>query len=203
MARIKATDSGTKVERRQVIAAAVIDVLAEQGLRGLTHRAVDAAAGFGSGAVNYHAPTRAHLIHLALEELFARDGVVAATHFADLINTPQIPMAVVVNRMTAFVQEMTTPPARQRVIARHMLLAEAQRDPQIRAEFDAQRGAFVEFAAHIVAALDHDYPTITAEVVVIVIEGLIQRQVLIGATPLADSLHPIIAGLLRSWNIEQ
>ncbi|MGW6621863.1 hypothetical protein ACWF99_11550 [Nocardia sp. NPDC055002] len=63
--RIKATDTGTKVARRQVIA----------------------------GAVNYHAPTRAHLVRLALDELFARDGVVAATHFADLISTPQIPMA--------------------------------------------------------------------------------------------------------------
>ena len=38
--------------RKDALAAAAVTVLADRGSRGLTHRAVDAAAGLKPGAVN-------------------------------------------------------------------------------------------------------------------------------------------------------
>ncbi|GGG03750.1 hypothetical protein GCM10007304_17310 [Rhodococcoides trifolii] len=184
-----------RVRRRDQIASAAIEVLATQGLRGLTHRAVDSAAGLGSGAVNYHAPTRAKLIGLAVEELFNRDLAVAAKNFGPLL-TGDITMDLVIDHFLSFVDEMTT--ARERVVARHLLLGEAQTDPEIRAVFDAQRQAFVDFTTQIILALDLPNAEMTAETTVIFVDGIISRQVVFGATPLTE-LRPIVEHLVTSW----
>ncbi|MGU3433978.1 TetR/AcrR family transcriptional regulator [Actinomycetes bacterium M1A6_2h] len=184
-----------RVRRRDQIASAAIEVLATQGLRGLTHRAVDSAAGLGSGAVNYHAPTRAKLIGLALEELFDRDLAVAAKNFEPLL-AGDITLDLVVERFLAFIDEMTA--ARERVVARHLLLGEAQTDPEIRAVFDSQRQGFVDFTTRVVEALELPDPEMTAETTVIFIDGIISRQVIFGSTPLTE-LRPMIERLLMSW----
>jgi len=44
--------------RREVILLSVIDLLASQGLEGVTHRAVDAAAGLPQGSTAYSFPRR-------------------------------------------------------------------------------------------------------------------------------------------------
>jgi AcrR family transcriptional regulator len=53
--------------RPQVLADAAIRVIAQDGMRGLTHRAVDRGAGLPQGSTSYYASTR-----LALLELIAR-----------------------------------------------------------------------------------------------------------------------------------
>ena len=53
---------------RQVGDAAIV-VLADQGARGLTHRAVDRAAGLPPGTTSNHARTRAALLTLALARI--------------------------------------------------------------------------------------------------------------------------------------
>jgi AcrR family transcriptional regulator len=192
---VQGSTADARVRRRDQIASAAIEVLATQGLRGLTHRAVDSAAGLGSGAVNYHAPTRAKLIRLALEELFQGDLAVAARNFEPLLNG-HITVTQVVDHILAFIDDMTA--ARERVVARHLLLGEAQTDPEIRAVFDSQRQGFVDFTVHIVEALGMPDPEMTAETTVIFIDGIISRQVIFGARPLTD-LRPMIERLLTSW----
>jgi AcrR family transcriptional regulator len=60
---------GAIVER---IAAAAADLLASDGLAGLTHRGVAAAAGLTLGAVSYHCRTSADLIQIAFETVYQR-----------------------------------------------------------------------------------------------------------------------------------
>ncbi|OZC51539.1 hypothetical protein CH294_04315 [Rhodococcus sp. 14-2483-1-1] len=174
-------DDASRVRRRDEIATAAIDVLATKGFRGLTHRAVDEAAGLGPGSVNYHAPTRSRLLHLALGQLFARDFEIAGATFGSLVDVKPLTVDVVVTRIVDFIQAMTTGDAAKRVIARAIMLGEAQHDREVRELFDTQRGAFVTFAQWIVASLDSEDPQAEAETLVVMIEGLIQRQVLIGS----------------------
>ena len=54
-------------ERRDEIARAVIDVVAEHGVRGLTHRKVAEAAGVPLGSTTYHFETLDDLIMAGLE----------------------------------------------------------------------------------------------------------------------------------------
>lgn len=58
--------------RRQEIRDAAVPVVANQGVRALTHRAVDRAARLPTGTTSHYAPTRAALIELVVEELFSR-----------------------------------------------------------------------------------------------------------------------------------
>lgn len=174
-------DDESRVRRRDEIATAAIEVLATQGLRGLTHRAVDAAAGLGPGSVNYHAPTRSRLLHLALGQLFVRDFEVAGATFGTLVDVKPLTVDVVISHIIDFIDAMTSADAVKRVIARHIMLGEAQHDDEIRELFDSQRAAFVTYTQWIVASLDSEDPPSDAETLVVMIEGLVQRQVLIGS----------------------
>ncbi|MEU1711986.1 hypothetical protein AB0E52_00395 [Micrococcus luteus] len=62
----------TAASRRDRIAAAGIRIIATQGLRALTHRAVDHEAGLPQGSTSYYARTRAELIELIADALGAR-----------------------------------------------------------------------------------------------------------------------------------
>ena len=70
----------TSSARTRQVGDAAIAVLAEQGARGLTHRAVDAEAGLPSGTTSNYARTREALLTLTLTriaELEAADAVEA------------------------------------------------------------------------------------------------------------------------------
>jgi DNA-binding transcriptional regulator YbjK len=59
--------------RRDRIAAAAIEVVAERGVPGLTHRAVAAAAGVPVGSTTYHFATLDDLLSVALHEAAQRN----------------------------------------------------------------------------------------------------------------------------------
>ncbi|WP_132991610.1 TetR/AcrR family transcriptional regulator [Gordonia zhaorongruii] len=58
--------------RRQAIATAGVRIIARDGVRALTHRAVDAEADLPQGSTSYHARTRAALVELVVETLAQR-----------------------------------------------------------------------------------------------------------------------------------
>ncbi|HWD05246.1 MAG TPA: TetR family transcriptional regulator [Amycolatopsis sp.] len=60
-------------ERRDRIAKAAIEVVAERGIEGLTHRAVAAAAGVPLGSTTYHFATLDDLLEVALHEAAANN----------------------------------------------------------------------------------------------------------------------------------
>lgn len=65
-------DMARNDERRSVLADAGIRVLAEEGARGLTHRAVDAAAGTPRGTASNYFPTRDDLISALVDRIGER-----------------------------------------------------------------------------------------------------------------------------------
>jgi DNA-binding transcriptional regulator YbjK len=130
--------------RAQQVADAAIAVLADQGARGLTHRAVDAAGGLPAGTTSNHARTRAALLTLTLAriaELDAADG-------APVSPGPELAdgLARVLHRM------ITDPAARRRVLARFELAFEATRRPELRAAYDDMGRGFRTQAARMLAA---------------------------------------------------
>lgn len=68
--------SSPPATRSEVIADAAISLLAGGGLRALTHRAVDEAAGLPQGSTSNHARTRAALIEAAVRRLAVRESQV-------------------------------------------------------------------------------------------------------------------------------
>ncbi|MFI7665714.1 TetR/AcrR family transcriptional regulator [Nocardia sp. NPDC049526] len=161
-------------QRRKQLAVAALHVLGEQGMRGFTHRAVDAAADLPTGSVNYHAPTRERLLELAVEELFVQDMAVAQELFS---GGQQWSAAAITAAVTQFIDAMTRAQARYRVVARHHLVGASRTNPVLRDKFEQQRAAFVRFVQDRFADVGHRPNAAAAELCVIVIEGLIDRQV--------------------------
>lgn len=71
-------------DRRSRIAEAAVRVLATEGLRGLTHRAVDREAGLPSGSTSYYVSTRTALLQLVAERLAERTRDDVGALFAEL-----------------------------------------------------------------------------------------------------------------------
>ena len=78
-------------DRRTEILDAALRVLAEHGMRGLTHRAVDAAAGIAPGSTSYYFRSRSALVTGCVDRLLELDRAVevpevAAAAPADLVD---------------------------------------------------------------------------------------------------------------------
>ncbi len=78
-----------KGARLELIGETAVHLLAERGMRGLTHRAVDEAAGLPLGSTSYYARTRAALLGVAL----ARMTSLEAGEFAEAVATGAGPAA--------------------------------------------------------------------------------------------------------------
>jgi DNA-binding transcriptional regulator YbjK len=115
------------MSRRAVIADAAISTIARNGMRGLTHRAVDRAAGLPEGSASYYFRTRQALLQATVERLAERTTT-------DLLGTPAPPTHDR-DALAAFAADLieswlTT--GRERLLARYELALEATRRPELR-----------------------------------------------------------------------
>jgi len=149
--------------RTRQVGDAAIAVLAEQGARGLTHRAVDHAAGLPPGTTSNYARTRAALLTLALSRIAELDlaegsAGVAGSGLADAV-------AQMVHRW------ITEPGQRQRFLARLELAFEATRRPELRAAYDEMGRAFRVEAGRLLAAAGSAHPERDAWTLIAWVEG--------------------------------
>jgi DNA-binding transcriptional regulator YbjK len=109
-------------DRRTRIADAVIETLADVGSRGLTHRAVDEAAGLPTGSTSYYLRTRASLLEAAVHRLAELDAALVAPLSGTSVGAA---LARLVERQLGT--------HRTRLLARYELSLEAVRRPELRA----------------------------------------------------------------------
>ncbi|MFJ2865248.1 TetR/AcrR family transcriptional regulator [Kitasatospora sp. NPDC087314] len=145
--------------RPTLIADAAIALIAERGLRGLTHRAVDEAAGLPAGSTSNLARTRAALLELALtrivevetgDYLGAGGGPGAGEPLADepLAGAPSRELLV---RTGADALHQALTVGRTLTLARLELALEAARRPELRAVYDRFGARFHDHAAVLLA----------------------------------------------------
>jgi AcrR family transcriptional regulator len=184
----------TPSARTRQVGDAAIAVLADQGARGLTHRAVDQAAGLPPGTTSNYARTREALLTLALTriaELDAAEG--AAGLYETGISENGMPengmsgseladgrsgagaalspgrladgLAWMVHRM------VTEPEARRRARARFELALEATRRPELRAAYYEMGRRFRVQVARLLAASGSAEPERDAWTLIAWLEG--------------------------------
>lgn len=142
------------MSRRAEIADAAISTLARDGMRGLTHRAVDRAAGLPEGSASYYFRTRQALLQATVERLAELDstdmppgtGLPPGTDMpprADMPPSTGIPpstglLAPSGQDLDAFaaaaarIVENWLTSGRERQLARYELALEATRRPELR-----------------------------------------------------------------------
>ena len=127
--------------RRDQLADAAMRVLARDGARGLTHRAVDALAGEPAGTTSRYFRTREALLRGVLE--WARQG-----HFADLARAPAVAGSRGVREALVAIVHSALTTNRIRHLAMLELFLESNRRPELRPPLaetrDTQRRLFRE-----------------------------------------------------------
>ncbi|MEV5593753.1 TetR/AcrR family transcriptional regulator [Streptomyces sp. NPDC052496] len=124
---------GADVPRHVRIADAALSLLAARGLRGLTHRAVDEAAGLPQGSTSNLARTRAALLETVVRRLAEREAAV--------LMPPELPEAVsgggdALAEALALALHRSLTRHRELVVARYELALEATRRPELRTFYD-------------------------------------------------------------------
>ncbi len=168
---------------KRALGAAAIQVLAEEGNRGLTHRAVDKRAGLPEGTASRYARTRRALQELATEEMFGEDSRDAALALMEVASR-EPGLDAVVDLLVAVTMAFVSAP--ERYLARIELQLEARRTPALRRLLAQARGTFVGTLADVLQHLNHSGANDCAEVIVATIDGILHRQLVLDQTPFSN-----------------
>ncbi|AZM52006.1 TetR family transcriptional regulator [Streptomyces sp. WAC 01529] len=126
--------------RTELIADTALALLAERGMRGLTHRAVDEAAGLPQGSTSNYARTRLALLEAAVRRQAEREAeVLAPTELWDPASGRDHLAAALALALHRY---LTGDDHRQLLVSRYELALEATRRPELRAYYDAAGARF-------------------------------------------------------------
>jgi DNA-binding transcriptional regulator YbjK len=153
--------------RRTLIADTAIATLAAQGSRGLTHRAIDEAAGLPTGSTSYYLRSRADLLSAAADRLAALD----AEQLAAL--TGRSPAA----DLTRLLEGALRGEGRVRTLARYELTLEAARRPELRATVAAGTRRVHAGVRALLARVGVADPDTAADDLLALLDGLILAEV--------------------------
>lgn len=168
----------------EALGSAALEVLAEKGGRGFTHRAVDECAGLPTGTASRYARTRVALLAMAADVLFVadvRETAAALERYGAPVDTLDDVLEVLLGATKAL---MAHP---QRYLARVELQLEARRAAELRQRFDDARSTFVNVVAGMLGAVGTSEPLMQADVMVSAIDGLLHRQIALEQPPLVDA----------------
>ena len=160
-------------DRRDAIADAAIHLVATRGLRGLTHRAVDAEAGLPPGSTSYYLRTRNALLTACVNRMLARDVSAAAPDGVQASSGVGVPPVELLVGMTVGL-------ARDRpddLVARYELSLEASRQPELRAAIDAGGRQLRALLAQLLDGLGVPDPSEAAWPVAAMMDGLLYDRV--------------------------
>ncbi|MEU9631990.1 TetR/AcrR family transcriptional regulator [Streptomyces luteogriseus] len=140
--------------RSDLVADTALALLAERGMRGLTHRAVDEAAALPQGSTSNLARTRQALLELVVRRLADREARVLALHEMPdpAAGTGSLADALALAAHRALTNN------RALTLARYELALEATRRPELRAFFDATGARFRDQLTALVTGMGSTDP---------------------------------------------
>nr|WSW70507.1 TetR family transcriptional regulator [Streptomyces sp. NBC_00995] len=186
-----ATRTAAASSRAALITDAALALLAERGMRGLTHRAVDARAGLPQGSTSNYARTRQSLLEATVRRLAEREARVLAPGELPVPGAageegeeagggtapdapgpaaPTGPDALIAGLAAALHRYLTRHP--DLLVCRYELALEATRRPELRTFYDATGRQFREPLEALMAAAGSPEPQRHALSLVAWCEGL-------------------------------
>ena len=158
--------------REQRLLDAAIEVLGTSGMRQLTHRAVDAAAGLPMGSASNRFRTRQALLVGVLRRILERETAIW-TRLAIDSRTPSIEaFATVTGRLL----EELSDSDRLLTQARRTLFVEAGNQPGLRAEIMQAQHEIISWMAPLLAELGSSDPTRHVHYLLALMDGLVGNQ---------------------------
>ena len=159
--------------RRQLLDAA-LHVIADQGLRGLTHRAVDRQAGLAEGSCSAYLRTRSAL-QQALTDYVAATLVADVDALAERLRGAPPEDGGVEAALDLFLRWLDQ---RELLVARLELTMLATRDPDLAARLAEHRARLVELVDAIMGSLGKEHSHERAEALVASYDGILLAALL-------------------------
>jgi DNA-binding transcriptional regulator YbjK len=171
--------------RMELLLRAALQVVAEHGLRGLTHRAVDRQAGLPEGSCSAYLRTRKALV-LALTDYVAHQIRADVEDLAGDLATCALQDEQAIERVTTFFMGWLEQP--ELLVARMELTLESARDAQLATVLQGCRQGLVDLVEQILTARGKDHSDALAQTLVTSFDG-----VLLGALPRpVESRQPFV-----------
>jgi DNA-binding transcriptional regulator YbjK len=159
----------------ELLLRAALHVVAEQGLRGLTHRAVDREAGLPEGSCSAYLRTRKALV-AALTSYVAGSLTADVEKLAADLSTCQLEDDQAIDTVTSFFMRWLD--ERELLLARMELSLESSRDPELAEILVSNRRRLIGLVETILAARGKAHSGARAETLVASFDGI-----LFGALP--------------------
>jgi DNA-binding transcriptional regulator YbjK len=152
--------SQTRTSRRELIAEAVIELLAREGGRGLTHGNIDVLLGLPKGSTSFYFRRRAELFEAGIRRLVDEDLRRLHNALGVLFDKypGTIPLQEVARSQYELWREQTKPRMRNRAIARFEFFLHAARDRPFGKFHDEARKAIFELGTSMFARLGAKNP---------------------------------------------
>ncbi|MFE9372969.1 TetR/AcrR family transcriptional regulator [Streptomyces sp. NPDC006711] len=182
-------------ERRTLLADAALDVLADEGIRGLTHRAVDRKAALPPGTTSAYFRTRAALLTGLVTRLVQLDQAELRTTAEAL---PPIRTAgELVDGMALLSRQRLTGEGRRRTLARYACAVESVRDPELREILVPRQNAGREAVRQFLAGQGVPDVEDRTHTLLMCVDGLVFDRLVSGGEVPRESLEGIVAAALR------
>src|SRR4051794_5811371 len=181
--------------RQEQLLAAATRVVARGGLRGLTHRAVDAEAGLPEGSCSAYMRTRVALLTRLTEYVtsqFAHD-------IADLTHRIEESAAVdgyVVQQTVAMLRSWLQDP--DLLLVRMELTIEGSRQPEVAEILQVQWVQLVQIVDHAMEATGKEHNPVRAGTLLAAIDGVLLRAVREESARRAQFLHDSLELLMTA-----
>ncbi|MBP0450498.1 TetR family transcriptional regulator C-terminal domain-containing protein [Kitasatospora sp. RG8] len=181
--------------RRTLLADAAIGVLADAGVRGLTHRAVDAAAGLPAGTTSAYLRTRQALLTALVRRLVELDqGELQA--LGEQVAVPRS-AAELAEGIAVLTERRLTGEGRRRSLARYACAVESVRDPELREILVPRENAGRAVVRAFITAQGVADPEGRTTTLLACIDGLVFDRLVGGGPVRADEIEGLVAAALR------
>ena len=185
--------------RRQLIADTALHVLATDGARGLTHRAVDLGAGLPAGSTSYYYRSRAALLNACVDRLVERD--LAQLQALEPVFAAGDPHALADVLADGVIAALTS--QRDQHLARFELTLESVRRPEVAARLRGAGQVLRERIAEVLGRFGAAEPDRQARLLVALVDGILFENIAgadagapIRAADVRAALREVLAAIL-------
>ena len=160
--------------RQEQLLAAAVHVVARSGLRGLTHRAVDAEAGLPEGSCSAYMRTRVALLTRLTEYVtsrFARDIADCTSRIEEHAGTDGYVVQATVSMLRSWLEDPDL------LLVRMELTIEGSRQPEVAEILQVQWVQLVRLVEHAMEATGKEHSPARAQTLLAAIVGVLLRAV--------------------------
>lgn len=182
-------------DRRTALADAAIDVLAQLGIRGLTHRAVDRAANLPPGTTSAYYRTRQALLTALVRRLVALDQAELQA-VGERTPVPRSDEELVAG-IAAFVEQRLTGDGRRRSLARYACALESVHHPELREILVPRQNAGRQVVRDFLVARGVADPEDRTVTLLTCVDGLVFDRLVGGGAVSDQEIRGLVAAALR------